>query len=141
MKKILQFLPVWIWLAGCSAGDEKPGYLLSEEKMKAVISDMLIANELYVQNKTEIDSLKINPVYSVLEKHGIDSTAFYGSMSYYLQHPGVFSEIYKQVEQEFKKKMDSLDRKHRMERPKNVPSGDNNKENQGKRLPLGGLIK
>jgi len=107
-----------LFSVSCTSENKKPAQVLEEEQMRAVIEDLLFANELYTRKKKEIDSLEVDLSRSVFKKHGIDSTIFYESLNYYLDRPETFMEIYKKIESDIKRKLDSMDKIYQVPRPK-----------------------
>jgi hypothetical protein len=118
------FFATGLFLACTSEKDDAPENVLTEKQMKSVIKDVLIAKEMYVQKQKQMDSMHINPIESVFLKHNIDSTVFYNSLKYYLKHSETFLRIYKEIEQDVKHKMDSMDktdqRNKRKDRKKSI---------------------
>ena len=117
----------FLMILSCKGDKDKPGNLLPEKQMKSVITDILIAKEMYVQKQKKIDSSGINPLESVFRKHRIDSVVFYNSLKYYLKHPETFLTMYKEIEADIKRKMDSLDKTKKAKRPENKDNGKNKK--------------
>lgn len=97
--KIVAAVSLFIISFGCKGKEKVPGNILSQEKMKIVMEDMMKADQFlsdYVLNrdtskKREPESIKIyNQVFAI---HQITPEKFYKSFDFYQQHPGLLQPI------------------------------------------------
>lgn len=101
MKKYMIF---FILVVGCYS--EIPKNLISKEKMKSIIFDIMILNassgyELEIDNNLLSDEL-------IYKKYDIDSIQFYESELYYSKNPKNHFEIYSGVKKKITRSIDSL---------------------------------
>jgi hypothetical protein len=80
---------------------EKPGDLISEEKMIALLTDIHLAEATFM-NRHHQDSLlrnssSANFYYSVLKKHEVADSVFERSYVFYLSRPKKFEKMYRMV--------------------------------------------
>ncbi len=105
----------------CSRKEKKPEKLISQPEMIRIITDVLTAKEIYQQRKNYFDKNDLNPVTGVLKKYGIDSLRYMQSLDYYADHPDIFLRMYQQVENNIKRKRDSLDKLMKNKRKNQKP--------------------
>ena len=107
MKKRAYILFVFIGLlVQCSAS--RPKDILDEEMYKAVLKEIILANQL--QKNAETQKIpKQNYKALVYKKYGIDSFVLKKTTDYYSRHPEILARIYLEIEQEFQQKADSLE--------------------------------
>jgi len=110
MIRKLSLLLILLGFFACSHKEKKPEKLISQPEMTRIITDVLTAKEIYQQKKNYFDKNDLNPVTAVLKKYGIDSVRYMQSLDYYADHPDIFLRMYKQVENNIKRKRDSLDK-------------------------------
>jgi hypothetical protein len=100
MKKYLAIIFILL-LTSCSAGDKVPKDVLPVNKMKAIIWDMSLAenmaSEKYVINKDSQRIMVTGLYQKIFNLHKIDKTSFYKSYAYYEAHPKVLQELFDSV--------------------------------------------
>src|SRR3954451_15779371 len=90
MKKYLAIIFILL-LTSCSAGDKVPKDVLPVNKMKAIIWEMSLADnmasEKYVINKDSQRIMVTGLYQKIFNLHKIDKFSFYKSYAYYEAHP------------------------------------------------------
>ncbi len=95
MKNIAASLFLFIVvLNGCISKNKIPSTVLSPDRMKYIVWDLMKAGELAVQdtlyNKAiDYKKLSMNLYQKVFAIYHIDKISFYKSYDYYLQHPDI----------------------------------------------------
>jgi hypothetical protein len=84
-----------MFFVSCSGNDEKKGKILPEEKMEAVLWDVIEA-DVYTFTQARMDSSFIpsreNALLqqTIFRKHDVSREEYYNSLEYYLQHSEKF---------------------------------------------------
>jgi hypothetical protein len=88
---------------------EKPGNLISEKKMEAILFDLALLNASKNVAIKELKDYNLMPRTYLFEKYSIDSLQFAESMKYYASKPNKNIELYETVEKKLQKIKDSLE--------------------------------
>jgi hypothetical protein len=113
--KFISIILIGLLLGGCSNSSpflpEKPANLLSEDKFKNVLSEMLVT-EMLVQVKisspVEVNK-EINRLGNeILKNHAIDSAQYAKSFDYYSANKDLMEKIYNDLITDFNKKIEKL---------------------------------
>ncbi len=132
MNKIAQLsFGLLLFLLACQHNDKKKN-IIPPEKMTRILTDVLLAKEMYIQKKPEFDKDSIQPVESILKSYGTDSLQFQQALTYYANRPETFKKIYDQVIQNLERKLDSIDAT-----TKNKKTNKNKKNNPKKNTSTG----
>ncbi len=111
MPKILYTGVIVMLLSGCTSNTiyKKPEDLIPETKMVQLLTDIYIANA--AKNiKTRNLHRKINYLPLIYKKYGIDSAQFHRSNIYYMSRIDDYNAIYKKVEANITRQLDSVDK-------------------------------
>ena len=94
-------------LAACS---KVPDEILSQQKMRAVLKDMLLAESMvYVDNqKFRSDTMKQALYESVFRKHGIDQALYDSSLVWYGKNLDLYMKVYERVQRDIEKDINNL---------------------------------
>ncbi|MFD2517085.1 DUF4296 domain-containing protein [Salinimicrobium flavum] len=95
---VLLFLLI---LSGCQDihKSEKPGDLISEDKMVEVLTDISLLHGARSYNRSLMEEKGIKPEKFIYEKHGIDSLQFLKSSNYYAENYKQYQNIYGRVKE------------------------------------------
>jgi PBP1b-binding outer membrane lipoprotein LpoB len=98
MRNIVLFLLMVVLFSGCFR-DSKPRNTLKHEKFVEVLTDIHIAEAMYLDRKRiELDSLQSKPAYlSVLKKHNVSEEKMLNTTLYFSRHPREYDKIYTEV--------------------------------------------
>src|SRR4051794_37538268 len=100
MKKFFVFIFILL-LTSCSSGNEMPKDVLPIDRMKIIIWDMSLADnmasEKYMINKDSQRIMVTGLYQKVFKLHKIDKTNFYKSYAYYESHPTVMQVLFDSV--------------------------------------------
>lgn len=109
MKKILSFAVIIAFLlAGCNQSGKK----IPANEMKAIMWDMVCADELYAEDSlVRIKKDNFRLYEQVFAAHKISKEAFYSSLHYYQSHPD-----------DLKLLMDSLQTYSNQQKLKSIPA-------------------
>ncbi len=141
MKYLLPFIILFL-LDSCQSNErqtDRPSDILSPEEMEKVMFDLLLAKEIWVQKQNVVDSLKVNPSKSVLEKYETDSLTFYNSLKFYMDRPEMMLEILNNMQQKAKRKKDSLQALTKVKKTQKKPG--KNTIDSIKNFPFGKLTR
>jgi hypothetical protein len=90
MKKRFAFIFI-VLLTACSSGDKMPKDVLPVSKMKAIIWDMSLADNMASEKyaiKRDSQRIMVTGLYQkIFNLHKIDKASFYKSYAYYEAHP------------------------------------------------------
>ena len=95
-------------LSACKEKSASTEGILDKNTYKAVLKEIILANSIAQQLKnkdTLIDKKILGLVY---KKYGIDSLTLKKTTDYYSDKPEILEEIYREINEEMKKKKDSL---------------------------------
>lgn len=99
--RLLTTLLTIIFFTACSHSDKVPANILSPERMKPILWDMLAADQLVLSRDVgKTDSLKdlaTNKFEEVFAAHKISKETFYKSFRYYEEHPDVLKVLFDSV--------------------------------------------
>lgn len=87
---------LFLFITSCSSTDKIPETVLSAEKMKPVLWDMILADQYILSKDPNEDSLKSEAIIKfeeVFAKHKIDKEIFYNSFRYYEEHPDLLKVL------------------------------------------------
>lgn len=99
MIKALGIFTLSIVVFSCTVKEKVPGNILSQEKMRVVLKDMMTADQFlanFVLNKDttkkkETESIRLyNQVFAI---HEISPETFFKSFTFYKEHPGLLQPI------------------------------------------------
>ena len=99
MRKLLSLFLVFLFAISCANKKKIPKDILPEQKMQAVLWDMISAGEFlsaFVLNKDSLvnkDSASLKIYGQVFQVHRITKEQFEKSYSYYRDHPELIKEI------------------------------------------------
>ena len=100
MKKLLVFIYILL-LTSCSSGDEMPKDVLPVSKMKTIIWDMTLADNVasdkYLINKDSQRIMVTGLYQKIFKLHKTDKANFYKSYGYYEAHPKVLQVLFDSV--------------------------------------------
>lgn len=105
---------LFIGLVSCSNKEKIPGNVLSQEKMKSVLQDMMKADQFisdYVLNrdtskKRETESIKLyNHVFAI---HGVSPEKFFTSLNFYQRHPAFLRSIWDSISKQIETPLPSI---------------------------------
>src|SRR4051812_41754502 len=100
MNKLFAFIFI-VLLTACSPDDKMPKEVLPVSKMKTVIWDMSLADnmasEKYVINKDSQRIMVTGLYQKIFNLHKINKTNFYKSYAYYEAHPQVLQQLFDSV--------------------------------------------
>jgi Domain of unknown function (DUF4296) len=127
MKNVL-LLTLVSFLFQCSTkNDTPPSNLIPKEKLANILTDIHQAeskvNNLAIINSDTNFFLFRKLQNQILEKYGVDTTAYFQSYKYYLINPEDFTDIYKQVVSQLTvihKKDSTINAKLALKKPKSV---------------------
>lgn len=84
----------------CGSHDEKPDYVLSEEKMVDILVDVHVAEAILTRARsagTDVKYISDDYYQKIFEKHQIDKATYDTSFAYYQDHLKQFDKIYEQT--------------------------------------------
>ena len=94
-------------LAACS---KVPDGILSQQDMRAVLKDMLVAESMvYVDNEVfRSDTMKQALYESVFRKHGIDQALYDSSLIWYGKNLDLYMDVYERVQRDIEQDINNL---------------------------------
>ncbi|MGN6617768.1 MAG: DUF4296 domain-containing protein [Ilyomonas sp.] len=95
MRLSILFIFLLFFIA-CSNGNKIPDNVLTPEKMKPVLWDMILADQYILSKDPNQDSIKSQAIVKfeeVFAKHKIDKESFYNSFRYYEEHPDLLKVL------------------------------------------------
>jgi hypothetical protein len=100
MKRLIIILFV-LQLTSCSSADKMPKDVFPLNKMKVIIWDMSLADNLasekYVINKDSQRIMATGLYQKIFRLYKIDKNSFYKSYTYYEAHPQILKELFDSV--------------------------------------------
>src|SRR4051812_4592977 len=100
MKKHLAFI-FTVLLTACSSGDKMPKDVLPVSKMKTIIWDMSLADNIASEKyaiKRDSQRIMVTGLYQkIFNLHKIDKASFYKSYTYYEAHPTEMQVLFDSV--------------------------------------------
>ena len=100
MRKVIVFICL-SFLGACSNSAEMPKEVLPVSKMKLVVWDMSLADNLasekYILNKDSQRIMVTGLYQKIFNLHKISKTVFYNSYAYYEMHPVVLQTLFDSV--------------------------------------------
>lgn len=86
----------------------RPHNVLSEDKMKAILHDMLLV-DVYTEREYQPDSVVLLYYESVLAHHGVSRATYDSSLVWYGKHAPILQRLYEDLEQEVEAHKAQLD--------------------------------
>lgn len=86
----------FLFFIACSSPNKIPETVLSPEKMKPVLWDIILADQYILSKDPNEDSLKSKAIIKfeeVFAKHRINKETFYNSFRYYEEHPDLLKVL------------------------------------------------
>jgi len=100
MKRLTTII-FFLLLTSCTSGDKIPKDVLPVNKMKTVIWDMSLADNMASEKyliKKDSQRIMVTGLYQkIFNLHKIDKNSFYKSYAYYEAHPLVLKELFDSV--------------------------------------------
>src|SRR5437588_2283437 len=100
MKKLITII-FTLLLTSCSSGDKVPKDILPIDKMKTIIWDLSLADnmasEKYVMKKDSQRIMATGLYQKIFSLYKIDRKSFYKSYAYYEAHPPALKELFDSV--------------------------------------------
>ena len=87
-------------IVGCDSSDSPPDPLLNELVMSSILIDVhLLEAKINTLGKKGDTSFQIYDHFEklILEKHGVDSLVFAQNLAYYMKHPSILENVYKNI--------------------------------------------
>ena len=103
MTRVVIAFFLFFIVVGCNNADKIPRNVLSQEKMRALLQDMMKADQFlsdYLLNtdtskKREPESIKLyNQVFAI---HQVEPDKFYESLNFYRQHPSLLKDVFDSI--------------------------------------------
>lgn len=124
MPRTLWALMVLLMLASCA--QQRPSYVLSEEKIESALYDYHLANGILNETKGLSQEQVDRYVEAVFVKHGITREAFDTSMTWYSANPEIMNKMYNRLNARIMNTLKTINK--RIDLRKNVqkmsPQGD-----------------
>ncbi len=112
MKKIF-FLATMLFFLSCKEEQkQREKAQIPPEQYKSIMRDLILAQKVK-EIMVRKDSVDMDPVAVVYEQYGIDSVKLKKATDYYSQDPSFFVELYTSIQNELKKKLDSLEKNNK----------------------------
>ncbi len=92
MKQVFYFFSIFLF--SCTQTVEKPGNLLTEDKMINILTDIYIHQQSSYMNEAEgkpLDYARVNA--HLLEQHGVNVKDFEESYEYYVLNPDLYEPM------------------------------------------------
>lgn len=111
MKNILKCFLFFLLISACQNVEKapKPNNLIPEEKMVAVLTDMVLIDAAANYKRSDSIIKNIDLGKYIYEKHQIDSAQLAESSAYYLEHFNKSKRIYEKVRTRLETKKEQLD--------------------------------
>lgn len=115
MKKQFKYCLLLVLLLACQNVEKapKPDNLIPEEKMVAILTDMMLIDAAISYKRSDSKTKALDPGKYIFEKYQVDSVQLAKSNAYYLENFDKSMRIYEQVRDNLeakKEKLDSLDK-------------------------------
>lgn len=103
MTRLVIAFALFFAVASCKNENKVPRNVLSQEKMEALLQDMMKTDQFlsdYVLNrdtskKRETESIKLyNQVFTI---HKVEAENFFKSLDFYQQHPSLLKDIFDSI--------------------------------------------
>lgn len=110
MRNFFLLSVIFFLLYACTSNTiyKKPDDLIPKKEMVALLTDMYVANAAININTNKMKR-NINYMPLVYEKYGVDSLRFHTSNVYYMSRVDDYEAIYKKVEKNLKKMLDTTE--------------------------------
>ncbi len=92
-----------------SKKEESHSAEISKKEYKAIMRDLILAQKVQEVLASK-DSLEIDPVALVYRQYGVDSIKLKKATDYYSRDPQFFADVFSEIKNELKMKLDSLEK-------------------------------
>lgn len=94
MKRlIVLFVCGWMLMAGCSSDNKIPADVLPPDKMKVMVWEMMLADQLVLQEPDRYRGKNAELYGQIFSIHGTDKKSFYQSMAFYEGRPDLLKAL------------------------------------------------
>ena len=130
----MRLLVILLCLTTCFACKDEKGMTISEEKITAMMGDMLLAEAAINRvNRNESDSISALYYQQIYTIHDVDSAEFAYNLEMVSKDPNLSATIYKAVEDRMSGKLTSIKEAEEKEKEEKMEKkGDKKDKNQSK---------